>query len=285
MEYKGIITPMITPVKKNEIDFESIGILVDFLLRNGIEGVFPGSSTGAFTLFSMKRHWEILEFVSKNVNGKLALVAGIGRNNLEDTIETGKKAKDLGYTGAVLITPFYLKFNQDDLYRYYSMVAEKVDLDIFVYNNPDLSGNFIEPSTIARLMENFSNIVGVKDSSGDMRKFNLYFTELPRGRYIFQGRDDLLYPSLLLGASGGVCGTSNFSPLIHEIYKERSIEKHFKIVNVMKILRKYNTMSYTYLFWRLVRNKDYNDYAIFPYSELKKEEKNDIENVIKLLTI
>jgi len=283
MDYGGIITPLITPVRKNNVDYESLGFLLDFLVENGIEGVFPGSSTGAFTLFSMKDHGSILEYVAKNLKKNVIKLAGISRNNIDETVELGRKAMDLGYDGAVVITPYYLKFGQEDLYNYYSSIAENIDMDIFIYNNPELSGNYIDASTISRLMVEYTNIVGVKDSSGDMRRFNLYFTDLPGKVYIFQGRDDLLLPSVLMGASGGVCGTSNFSTLIHEVFVEKSLEKHFKIVDAMKILRKYNnSVSYNYLFLRLVRNMDTDDYARYPYSPLKKEEREDLENVIRI---
>ncbi|HEU12598.1 MAG: dihydrodipicolinate synthase family protein [Thermoplasmata archaeon] len=286
MNYGGIITPLITPVRKNNVDYESLGFLLDFLVENGIEGVFPGSSTGAFTLFSMKDHEKILEYVAKNLKKNVIKLAGISRNNIDETVELGRKAVDLGYDGAVVITPYYLKFGQEDLYNYYSIIAENLDMDIFIYNNPELSGNYIDASTISRLMVEYPNIVGVKDSSGDMRKFNLYFTDLPGKVYVFQGRDDLLLPSVLMGASGGVCGTSNFSPLIHEVFIEKSLEKHFKIVDAMKILRKYNnSVSYNYLFLRLVRNIDTDDYAIYPYSPLKKEEREDLENVIRIFRV
>ncbi len=284
MKYEGIITPMITPVIDEKIDFEGIKYLIQFLEENKIEGIFPGSSTGAFTLFTLKEHKEMLDFVSKNVN-RMKLIAGISRNNTEESIEMGKFAMNLGYDAAVLITPFYLKFGQEDLYNYYSRIAQSIDMDIFIYNNPELSGNFIEPDTISRLMEEYDNFVGVKDSSGDMRKFNLYFTELPKEKYIFQGRDDLLLPSLIAGASGGVCGTSNFSTMIHEVYLEMDREKHFKIVRAMKILRKYsNSVTYNYIFYKEIMKKDVKNYTKHPYVPLNENEKKEIEKVIKILT-
>ena len=284
MKYNGIITPMITPVNNGKIDYDAIKYLIKHLEKNGIEGIFPGSSTGAFTLFTLNEHKEILEFVAKN-STKIKLLAGISRNNIEEKLEIGKFANSLGYEAAVIITPFYLKFNQEDLYNYYSIIAKNLDMDIFIYNNPELSGNYIEPITISKLMDEYGNIVGIKDSTGDLRKFNLYFTEIPKGKYIFQGRDDLLLPSLILGASGGVCGTSNFSSLIHEIYLTKDLEKHKKIVKAMNILKKYNnSVSYNYLFYKMVMNKELERYTKDPYAPLKELEKNDMEKVIKIFT-
>lgn len=284
MDYRGIITPLITPARRNTVDFESIEFLLDFLRGAGVEGVFPGSSTGGFTLFSTRLHGKILEFVSERVKGGILLLAGISRNNIDETIEMGRLAINAGYHAAVVITPFYLKFGQEHLFNYYSRIAESLDIDIFIYNNPELSGNFIEVETISRLMEKYSNIVGVKDSSGDMRNFNLYFTDLPNKRLIFQGRDDLLYPSIIMGASGGVCGTSNFSPLVHQVYTEMDRNKHLRLVNAMKILRKFNnTVSYNYLFYKMVKKIETDDYALEPYTPLKENEKMEIERVIDII--
>jgi len=282
MEFKGIITPMITPVKNKKIDFQAISELIEYLLRIGVEGIFPGSSTGAFTLFSLKEHREIIEFSREKFQGKGLFIPGISRNNLEETILMGKSAIDMGADGVVIITPFYLKFGQDAIYRYYAKIADELDIPIFVYNNPDLSCNSIEPETLEKLFQNYSNIIGIKDSSGDMRKFNTFIAHLPSNRYIFQGRDDLLYESLILGASGGVCGTSNFSTLVHELYKKKDLNIQKKIVLIMETLRKFqNHVSYNYIFRKKILNEEFpKDYTMEPFSDLNSDQERILDILI-----
>lgn len=282
MDYRGIITPMITPVKNNQIDFSAMEKLLDYLNEINVEGIFPASSTGAFTLFSFENHKRIIEFSSDRIKGNTIFLPGISRNNLEETISMGKIAQDLGANGAVIITPYYLKFNQDAIYTYYSKIAERLDIHIFVYNNPDLSCNTIEPETLVRLFDSYPNIMGIKDSSGDMRRFNSYLKIIPKDKYIFQGRDDLLYESLLIGASGGVCGTSNFSSIVHELYLKKEISIHRKIVNIMEILRKFqNHISYNYIFRKkILKEKSPKNFAMEPFHDLDINSRKTLDALI-----
>ncbi|MDP8012059.1 MAG: dihydrodipicolinate synthase family protein [Thermoplasmata archaeon] len=283
--FHGIITPMITPVKNNEIDFPALEKLLNYLEKIKVEGIFPGSSTGAFTLFSFEKHKRILEFSKENYKSNGTFLAGISRNNLEETISVGKFAENIGSDGVVIITPYYLKYDDSSLYNYYSKIAKSIDIPIFLYNNPELSCNSISAEIMEKLMTEFSNILGIKDSSGDMKKFNLYLSHLPKGRYIFQGKDELLYESLILGASGGVCGTSNFSSIVHDIYLKRDLELHKKFLHVIEILRNFkNNVSYNYIFRKKVLDeKNPENYSMEPFNDLNEKEETLLDNLIEKL--
>jgi 2-dehydro-3-deoxy-D-gluconate aldolase len=285
MDFKGIITPMITPVKKGKIDEGNIKALVEFLVESGVEGIFPGSSTGGFTLFSFEKHLKIIKIARNNLPSNRIFLSGISRNDLEETKQMGKNAVDIGSDGVVVITPYYLKFDQDAIFRYYSEIASNIEIQIFVYNNPTFSSNEILPETVEKLMNEYSNIVGLKDSSGNMRLFNRYMAHMPKHRYIFQGRDDLLYESLMAGASGGVCGISNFSEIIHKLYVSMDISLHKKVVLIAETLQNFpNNVSYNYLFRKLVLGEiDPVNYAMSPYSDLNEKQLEEIEKVIKIL--
>ena len=111
MKFGGIITPMITPVKNNEIDYYSLERLLNFLKESKVEGIFPGASTGAFSLFSYEKHKKLIEFSIEKYTGKGVILAGISRNDLEETISMGKFAEDSNADGVVIITPYYLIFH------------------------------------------------------------------------------------------------------------------------------------------------------------------------------
>ncbi|MGC8497685.1 MAG: dihydrodipicolinate synthase family protein [Thermoplasmata archaeon] len=285
MNFKGIITPMITPVKKGKIDEPSIKTLVEFLVKSDAEGIFPGSSTGGFTLFSFEKHLKILKIARSSLPNNRIFLSGISRNDLEETVQMGRNAVDIGSDGVVVITPYYLKFDQDAIFRYYSEIASNIQIPVFIYNNPAFSSNEIMPETVEKLMNEHSNIVGLKDSAGDMRLFNRYIAHMPEHRYIFQGRDDLLYESLMLGASGGVCGISNFSEIIHKLYVSMDISLHKKVVLIAEKLQNLpNSVSYNYLFRKLVLGeKKPANYAMSPYADLNEKQLEEIEKVIKIL--
>jgi dihydrodipicolinate synthase/N-acetylneuraminate lyase len=285
MQFKGIITPMITPVKKGKIDDESTKMLIDFLLKSGNEGIFVATTTGGFTLFSFEEHNKILKIARDNYPNSRIFLSGISRNNLEETLRMGKLAVDYGSDGAVIIMPYYLKFGQDAIFNYYAEIAESLEIPLFVYNYPDLSGNEIYPETLEKLMTQYSNIVGLKDSSGDMIKFNRFMRHMPIHSYIFQGRDDLLYESICLGASGGVCGISNFSTIIHNLYVSKDISYHKKITLLTEKLKNFNNqVSYNYLFRKLVlKEENPLDYAMKPFHDLNEKQVKEVQEVINVI--
>ena len=281
MKFKGVVSPMITPAKNGKVDYNAFRQLIDFLKEENIEGFFPASSTGAFPFLTVEEHREILRLTRDDVPAGKYILAGISRNNQADTLSMGKFAADIGMEGIVVVTPYYLKFSQEDLFSYFSKIAESIDLPIIVYNIPQLTGNEVRSETLSRLMENHSNIVGVKDSSGDMMKFNKYFIDLPKYASIFQGQDDLLLASMSVGASGGVCGSSNFSGLIHEVYLKRKLDAHMKVVKIMELIRKFKfPVSVNYLFSKLILNKVPAGYTLFPLNDLSRQEEELLKSAI-----
>jgi len=217
-EIKGIITPLVTPFSDHELDLDALSALLDYEGKIGVSGVFPAGSTGLFALLPLETHKKVIEKTVEMAEG-LPVVAGASRNSLEETLSLAKFSSDAGADAVAVLPPYYYRVDQGSILAYYSEIAEKVDIPILVYNNPGLAGNSVEPVTVSRLMEEHSNVVGVKDSSGNLRVTQAYISELP-GALVFQGSDDLLLPSMALGISGGVCGTTNFSPLAQALWAE-----------------------------------------------------------------
>ncbi|MEM0160399.1 MAG: dihydrodipicolinate synthase family protein [Thermoplasmata archaeon] len=248
MKYNGIVTPMITPFKKTgEVDYSSIDILVDFLKSIGVSGIFPSSSTGLFPFLSIDERKKMLEQVLKN-SENLKIFEGIGAVDTDSAIELARHAKDVGADAVVLMPSYYIKSDQSWIINHFEKVLEKVDIDFMIYNIPQFTGSTVELKTIEYLKTNFSQISGIKDSSGDMR----YFSKLMRFKdsnfSVFQGQDDLMLISLTLGADGGVCGTTNFIKYIvdlYEHYRDGDIDKARilqieKINNIMDVLASSN---------------------------------------------
>ncbi len=129
-----------------------------------------------------------------------------------------------------------------------------------------------------------SNIKGIKDSSGDLRSFQTFINELPKDFFVYQGQDDLLLPSLSIGAAGGVCGTSNFSKKIMEIYTQRSIRAHNEIVRTMKILSSYEfPKAYYYLFRKKALNESHPEkYMPFPLNDLDENDERIIDEAVTI---
>ena len=258
MKYNGIITPMLTPFKEDgTLDLDGSNVLVDYLKKNGVSGLFPLGSTGLFPYLFSEERVNFLQQVNDN-KGSLKVFAGIGSSNTEECIKFARNASDIGVDVLVLMPTYYIHPSPDEIYRHFSMVLEKVDRDLFIYNIPQLAGEFIPLDVIEKLKNEYSHVVGLKESSGDMRYFSKIMQFSDSNFSIFQGQDDLLLPSLAIGADGGVCGLTNFSDNIVSIYRkfrEGDISEAQKIQMksnaMMRVINSANFPSgYYYAFYR-----------------------------------
>ncbi len=208
-----IITPMMTPFnERGEIDYPLTEKLLDRLAEFKVDGIFPLGSTGLFPWLSLTERKKFLEFVASKTHIKI--YAGVGSANYNESLEMAKLANDLGCDSSVVMPPFYIIPGMDEMRTYFSKLFSKVPMKFYLYNIPQLSGAYIPQSLPALLAGEFSNVVGIKDSSADMRYFSKMVQNRPDHFLVFQGQDDLLLPSLSLGGDGGVCGISNISKII-----------------------------------------------------------------------
>lgn len=220
MKYRGIITPMVTPFDSDgKIDFEATRTLIEYLKSIGVSGLFPCGSTGLFTFLSKEERMELLKFIIDNADG-LKVLAGVGSSSTQEAIELGKFASDSGADALVLMPTFYITPGQEEIKKHFSEFISNVGKETFIYNIPQLCGTRIEIQTVRELKEKHPEIVGVKESSADMRYFSQLMEFSGPDFSILQGQDDLLVPSLSIGADGGVCGLSNFSSSVVNAYNE-----------------------------------------------------------------
>ncbi len=219
-ELKGIITPVVTPWKGDTIDYDAIDALMDFLGNIRVNGVFPMGSSGATPIISTEQHVKVLEYFMEKKKPGMFFLGGIGRNAVEDTLTIGLYAKELGVDAVSIVTPYYLRMSQESIYRYYEKLLSQLDIPVLIYNIPQNTNNNIEPQTVLKLKNQFSQIVGIKDSSGVFSNFSTLIDVVGSEIKVIQGQDDLLLPSLVMGAAGGINGTSNFSDLSVRVFKE-----------------------------------------------------------------
>lgn len=220
MKIRGIITPILTPFRiDGEIDYDALGKLLEYLKGIGVTGVFPNGSTGLFPFLSLDEREKLLEFVISHSHG-MKVLAGIGSSSTQESIKLGIHARDAGADALVLMPTYYITAGQDEIIKHFSEVLSRVKKETFIYNIPQLCGARIEPQTVAKLTSEHPEIVGLKESSADMRYFSEIMQFSGPDFSIFQGQDDLLIPSLSIGADGGVCGLTNFSDHVVKAYNK-----------------------------------------------------------------
>ena len=264
-----LIIPMITPFKNNHLDKECLQAFLDYAKSNGFDGLFAASSTGGYASLSFEQHQEFLKWVIE-MNPGMELYAGITRGSLVESIHIGTIADDLGYGKLVAINPFYHKYSQQSIIRFYDSILDAFDLDVYAYNNPPLSGNEIAPETIAAIREQHDNLVGLKDSGNNMDKFQ-EFLKIPKLE-VFQGKDALLHESMKMGAYGGVCSSANYCLNTLRIAKgvPDSPEISEKTSRLLKLVSKYETPGIqNYLFrTRILGQKNPKDYVNQPFGDI-----------------
>ena len=217
-DIKGIIPPILTPMfddDEQNVNYNELRNQVERLLKGGVHGLFPVGTNGEAYILSMKEKEAILETVIEQVKGRVPVYAGTGCISTAETVRMSKIAQKLGADALSIITPFFAAASQKELYDHYVTVAKAVDLPIILYNIPPRTGNKILPETVQALCRDVDNIVGAKDSSGDIENLKAYIRltkELDKDVAILAGNDGAILTCLKEGGAGGIAGRANIWP-------------------------------------------------------------------------
>lgn len=237
IKIRGIIPPMITPFDQEErVDCKALQKMTNFLLEAGVHGVFPLGSTGEGYALGFDEKREVIETVLEATNKRVPVYAGTGAITTKESIKLTKMATELGVDALSVITPYFISPNQEELFEHYRAIAASTDLPIILYNNPGRTGVDLSTDLIVKLSE-IENIVGIKDSSGDMTKAAEIIRRTKGNFAVLAGRDTLIYGFLAYGGHGSVAATANIVPkLVVSIYElfqkgeyQAALEAQFKL--------------------------------------------------------
>ena len=214
---KGIVVPIVTPVdQQGHLNEKAYRGLIDYLAENGIHGVFPFGTTGEFYAFDLDFYAHMLEVTKDAVAGRMDIYAGANDITTAGAAKIAKAVEKVGGIDALsVLTPMFVSQTQHEVYEYYREIASETSLPIIIYNNRPKTNVTVEPATVAKLAE-IDNIIGVKDSTGDMTNTEEYL-RLTRGKegfHVMMGRDTLIYAALCYGASGAIASCANVAPRI-----------------------------------------------------------------------
>ena len=221
MKIHGIIPPVATPMLANEdLDLPRLKWFLDHLITSGVHGVFVLGTNGEFYAMDEREKQEVIATAVEHVKGRVPVYAGTGAETTRDAIRLTKMAEKEGADGVSVITPYFVLPNQQEIYDHYRRIAENTSLPVVLYNNPATCGGVkIDVDTVARLAE-IPNILGVKDSSGDLQNTIEYLRVVPERFSVLMGRDTLIYPAMIFGARGAVPATGNIAPkILVDIYE------------------------------------------------------------------
>lgn len=211
--FRGSIPPLPTPFRRGRIDEEALRRLVERAIQGGSHGISVGGTTGEPGIQTLEERKRVMEVALEQAAGRVPVIPGTGALRLEETLELTRFAKEAGAQGAMVIVPYYVKPNQEGLYRYFAEVAKAVpDFPILLYNIPGRAGVEIAPKTVARLRRDFPHIVGLKHSSKDLEYLSHLFQEVGQDFLVFCGLESLTLPMMSLGAVGTIAATANWLP-------------------------------------------------------------------------
>jgi 4-hydroxy-tetrahydrodipicolinate synthase len=221
MRIAGIIPPVATPMRPDEdIDLPRLRWFLDRLLDAGVHGLFVLGTNGEFYALDEREKQEVIAETVAHVAGRRPVYAGVGAETTREAVRLTKMAERERADGVSVITPYFVSPTQQEIFDHYRRIADSTSLPVILYNNPSTCGGLkIDVDTVARLAE-VPNIVALKDSSGDLQNTNECVRVVPKDFAVLMGRDTLILPALLFGASGAVPATANIAPrLLVEIYE------------------------------------------------------------------
>ena len=216
VEIKGIIPPILTPMKEDEsLNLEELRKQIERLLSGGVHGLFAFGTNGEGYILSENEKYEVLEAMIDQVKGRVPVYAGTGCISTRDTIRQSMQAEKMGADVLSIITPSFAAASQKELYNHYVAVAKHVSIPIILYNIPPRTGNRLLPETVRDLIRDVDVIVGAKDSSGDFENLKAYIrltAELDKKVAILAGNDGAILTCLKEGGAGGIAGRANIWP-------------------------------------------------------------------------
>lgn len=202
---------LVTPFTEDGIDFQKLGELIEFQIRERTDAIIICGTTGEPSTMTEEEQKTVIRYTVEKVNKRIPVIAGTGSNNTKRCVELSKYAEDVGADGLLIVTPYYNKTTQRGLIEHYTTVAKSVKIPIIIYNVPSRTGLNITPETLQILSE-VENIVGVKEASGNISQIAEIAALCRENMIIYSGNDDQVVPILSLGGKGVISVIANIVP-------------------------------------------------------------------------
>lgn len=211
--FTGAGVAIATPFDENyNIDYESFGKLIDYQIDNGTDAIIVCGTTGESSTMNHEEHIAAIRYCINRVNKRVPVIAGTGSNDSKTAVYLTRKAEMAGADGALLVTPYYNKSTQRGLIEHYTHIAKNTNLPLILYNVPSRTGCKLESATIATLVKNVDNIVGVKEATGDVAFASRIMYDTQGDIDLYSGNDDMIVPILSIGGKGVISVLSNVAP-------------------------------------------------------------------------
>ncbi|MBE5889929.1 MAG: 4-hydroxy-tetrahydrodipicolinate synthase [Lachnospiraceae bacterium] len=211
--FNGAGVAIVTPMKANgDVNFDKLEEMINRQIDGGTDCIVIAGTTGESATLTMEEHADVIKAAVEFTKHRVPVVAGTGSNCTKTAIQLSKEAEGFGADGLLIVTPYYNKATQAGLIAHYSEIADNTKLPIILYNVPSRTGTNILPETVAELVKTKSNIVGLKEATGNMAQASktMYLTD---GKLeLYSGEDGLVVPLMSIGGIGVISVWSNIEP-------------------------------------------------------------------------
>jgi len=241
--FTGSGVAIITPFNENGVNFEVLGELIEFQIKNKTDAIIICGTTGEVSCMPDEEHLSAIEYTVKKVAGRVPVIAGTGSNDTVHGIKLSTHAEKLGADALLLVTPYYNKTTQAGLVQHFKAISDSVNIPIILYNVPSRTGLGISLDTCKELSK-IPNIVAIKEASGDIAFAAKIAAACGDDLYIYSGNDDMIVPILSIGGKGVISVLANICPkethdMCHLYFNgdvKKSAELQIKLMDLISAL-------------------------------------------------
>ena len=243
--FVGTGVALVTPFKKDfSVDFEALKKIVNHVIDGGVEYLVVLGTTGEPATLTSEEKELVIDTIVKANNKRLPLVLGVGGNNTMQLLEELKTRDFSAFSAILSVSPYYNKPTQEGIYQHFSAIAKASPIPVILYNVPGRTASNILPSTVLRLANEFSNIIGIKEAAGDIVQAMKIIQHKPKDFLVISGDDMITLPMVLAGGSGviSVIGEGfpkEFSQMVRlglERKVDEAYELHYKIADATDMI-------------------------------------------------
>ena len=210
---EGIYVPNVTPFNwKGEIMYEALGELIEYWIDGGITGIVANASTGEAPYLSDSERIDLINYIIEKADNRVQVFAGTGAPSTWKTIELTRDAKEAGAEAALITTPYFFKPTDAGIAQHFIDVINAVDLPVILYNVPKFTGYSVNPKVVAKVAEECSGLVAMKDSGGNPGNMAEVIRLCGDKINCLSGAADMILPTLMLGGKGAIIAIGNFVP-------------------------------------------------------------------------
>ena len=211
--FTGVGTALATPFDKDfNVDYNALRKICKHQVEGGVDAIIVLGTTGESPVIDNSEREKIVATVLETVEGKAKIIVGTGTNDTRKVVSLNKLAENQNADGVLIVNPYYNKGTQDSLVEHYKHISERTTLPIILYNVPSRTGMNLLPETVVRIREACSNVIGIKEASGNISQIAHLISIKPEDFLVYSGNDDQTLPIMALGGKGIISVFSNVYP-------------------------------------------------------------------------